>query len=40
MLVYVLYLLDNGLADMSEEDILGSLKREITRRQLRYLSRR
>ena len=39
MLVYVLYLLDNDLADMSEEDILGSLKRgEITRRQLRYLS--
>lgn len=39
MLVYVLYLLDNGLVDMSEEDILGSLKRgEITRRQLRYLS--
>ena len=39
MLVYVLYLLDNGLVDMSEEDILGSLKKgEITRRQLRYLS--
>ena len=39
MLVYVLYLLDNDLADMSEEEILGSLKKgEITRRQLRYLS--
>ena len=35
---YAMYLLDNGLVDMSEEDIVGSLNnKEITKNQLVYL---
>ena len=38
MAKYAMYLLDNGLADMSEEDIVGSLdNKEITKNQLVYL---
>ena len=38
MAKYAMYLLDNGLVDMSEEDIVGSLNnKEITKNQLVYL---